>query len=186
MIDLDIKGFFDAKPHDLMMRALKRHAQEAWVELYVQRWLEAPMQSADGEQSERKQGTPQGGVISPLRGNLFLHYAFDMWMHCNHSSIPFERYADEGVVHCRSLGEAQQLLNAIGDRFMECGLELHPGKTKIVYCQDANRSENGHPNNFDFLGYCFWPRLSKNRHGKYFVNFSPAISLKEKKDLFEH
>ena len=184
VIDLDIKGFFDAIPHDLMMRALKRHSQDPWVELYVQRWLEAPMQSTDGEQTERTRGTPQGGVISPLLANLFLHHAFDMWMQRNHPSIPFERYADDGVVHCKSYEEAQQLIKAIGDRFMECGLELHPQKTKIVYCQDVNRPSNGHQSNFDFLGYCFRPRLSRNRHGKYFVNFSPAISLKAKKEIY--
>ena len=184
VIDLDIKGFFDAIPHDLMMRALKRHSQDRWVALYVQRWLEAPMQSTDGEQTERTRGTPQGGVISPLLANLFLHYASDMWMQRNHPSTPFERYADDGVVHCKTYNEARQLMEAIGERFKVCGLELHPEKTKVVYCQDANRLGNGHRNNFDFLGYCFRPRLSRTRQGKYFVNFSPAISLKAKKAIY--
>jgi len=184
VVDMDIKGFFDNIPHDLMMRAVKKHTRDSWVLLYVERWLKAPVQLMDGETEERTMGTPQGGVISPLLANLFLHYAFDHWMQGNHPSNPFERYADDAVVHCETQAEAVKLKSEIAKRMEQCGLELHPEKTKIVYCKDANRTGDYKSHSFDFLGFCFRPRLSRNRYGKYFVNFSPAIAPKSKKAIF--
>ena len=184
VIDMDIKGFFDNIPHDLMMKAVKKHTQEQWVLLYVERWLKAPVQLMNGEIEERTMGTPQGGVISPLLANLFLHYAFDHWMQSNYPSNPFERYADDAVVHCNSEVQARELKAEIAKRMEQCGLELHPDKTKTVYCQDDNRSEEHKLHSFDFLGFCFRPRLSRNKHGRYFVNFSPAIAPKSKKAIF--
>ncbi len=129
-------------------------------------------------------GTPQGGVISPLLANLFLHYAFDDWMQRNYPSNPFERYADDAVVHCDSEAQAWELKSEIAKRMGQCCLELHPEKTKIVYCQDANRTEDHELHSFDFLGFCFRPRLSRSKHGQYFVNFSPAIAPKSKKAIY--
>jgi len=184
VVDMDIKGFFDNIPHDLMMRAVKKHTKDSWVLLYVERWLKAPVQLMDGTIEERTMGTPQGGVISPLLANLFLHYAFDHWMQSNHSSNPFERYADDAVVHCGTEVEAVKLKSEIANRMEQCGLKLHPEKTKIVYCKDGTRTGNYKLQRFDFLGFCFRPRLSRNRYGRYFVNFSPAIAPKSKKAIF--
>jgi len=182
VIDLDIKGFFDNIDHELMMKVVKKHTQEAWILLYVQRWLEAPAQGVDGSISKRTQGTPQGGVISPLLANMFLHYAFDEWMRRNYSNNPFERYADDAVIHCRSEEEAIQLKEAIRERLQKYKLELHPEKTKIIYCKDASRPGNSKHEKFDFLGYTFRPRSSKNKSGKLFTSFSPAISDKAKQN----
>jgi group II intron reverse transcriptase/maturase len=178
VIDLDIKAFFDSIPHDLVERAVAHHTDSPWVRLYIARWLRAPMQRPDGTLEARTKGTPQGGVASPLLANLFLHYAFDVWMRRTFPSVPFERYADDALVHCRSKREAQAVLDAIRGRFMQCGLELHPTKTRIVYCKDDDRPEDGEHVRFDFLGYTFQPRRAKNRWGKYFVSFLPAMSTK--------
>src|SRR5580693_6157 len=175
-IDLDIKGFFDNIDHELLMRAVRKHAKDPWVVLYISRWLTAPAQDEEGRLTERGKGTPQGGVISPLLANLFLHYAFDVWMRSKYPHVPFERYADDAIVHCRTEAEAQEVRAAIGARMEECRLELHPVKTKIVYCKDDDRRRRYPNEKFDFLGYGFQPRRSKNRFGKYFINFSPAIS----------
>ncbi|MEN8180843.1 MAG: group II intron reverse transcriptase/maturase [Pseudomonadota bacterium] len=184
VVDMDIKGFFDNIPHDLMMKAVRKHTEDSWVLLYVERWLKAPVQRMDGEIEARTMGTPQGGVISPLLANLFLHYAFDHWMQSHHPSNPFERYADDAVVHCETEAEAVNLKTEIAKRMEQCGLELHPEKTKIVYCQDAKRTGKYELHSFDFLGFCFRPRLSRNKYGQYFVNFSPAIAPKSKKAIF--
>lgn len=183
VLDLDIKGFFDNIDHELMMRAVRTHTDSKWVLLYVDRWLTAPVQMPDGSVVERLKGTPQGGVISPLLANLFLHYAFDHWMQTNCPHISFERYADDGVCHCVSEKQAQWLKRALERRMKECGLELHPQKTKIVYCRDADRRKRYTNETFDFLGYTFRPRLSKNRFGKVFLNFSPAVSSKALKRI---
>lgn len=183
VLDLDIKSFFDTIDHELMMRAVRRHTQENWVLLYIERWLKAPIDMPDGTQVLPQKGTPQGGVASPLLANLFLHYAFDKWMDRTHPDIPFERYADDGVCHCRSKAQAEQLKEVLSARMKEVGLELHPEKTKIVYCRDDDRREDYPRICFDFLGYTFRPRRSKNRWGKYFVNFTPAISNKAAKVL---
>ncbi len=174
--DLDIKGFFDNLDHDLLMRAVKKHAKEKWLVLYIERWLKVPAQDEAGNLLKRDGGTPQGGVISPLLANLFLHYAFDLWMRRNWFHLPFERYADDIIVHCRTEREANLVGAKVAARLKQCGLELHPEKTKIVYCKDANRQET-HPNEkFDFLGFTFRPRKADGRRGKVFCSFSPAIS----------
>jgi RNA-directed DNA polymerase len=178
VIDIDIKGFFDNLDHELLMKAMKKHTQEPWTLLYVQRWLQAPIKDVDGSIVERARGTPQGGVISPLCANLFLHYAFDEWMKRKFPYNPFARYADDIVVHCNTKEEAEELKEEIRKRLLECKLELHPEKTKIVYCKDSNRTGNSEHEKFDFLGYTFRPRSSRNRYGKLFTSFSPAMSEK--------
>jgi RNA-directed DNA polymerase len=183
VLDLDIKGFFDNIDHGLMMRAVRKHTKCKWILLYVERWLKAPAQLEDGTLVERDKGTPQGSVISPLLANLFLHYAFDEWMQRNYPYINFERYADDVIVHCKSEKQAQSLKAVIERRLGECKLELHPEKTKIVYCKDDNRRGRYPHEKFDFLGYEFRPRGAKNRFGKCFVNFSPAIRPKAAKKV---
>ena len=144
-----------------MMKAVRKHAQERWMELYIERWLKAPAQEEEGRLLKREKGTPQGGVISPLLANLFLHYAFDLWMGRNWSHLPFERYADDIIVHCRTEREANLVRVKIAARLKQCGLELHPEKTKVVYCKDANR-QGTHPNEkFDFLGYSVLQRCTR-------------------------
>ena len=176
VIDLDIKGFFDNLDHELMMKAVNHHTKDKWVRLYIKRWLEAPMETASGERSSREKGTPQGGVISPLLANLFMHYAFDHWLERMYPDIQFERYADDALIHCRSQYEAETLLEALKARLADCHLELHPVKTKIVYCKDDDRRGEYEKTSFDFLGYGFRPRRAKNRYGKFFISFLPAIS----------
>lgn len=183
VIDMDIKGFFDSIPHDLVERAVAHHTELPWVRLYIARWLRAPVQKPDGTVEARTRGTPQGGVVSPLLANLFLHYVFDAWMQRTFPLIPFERYADDGLVHCRTEGQAITVLDAIRRRFEQCGLELHPVKTRIVYCKDDDRREKHEHVSFDFLGYTFQPRRAKNRWGKFFVSFLPAISAKAAKAI---
>ena len=183
VLDLDIKGFFDNIDHDLLMRAVRKHTNCKWVLLYIERWLNAPAQLEEGSLINRDKGTPQGGVISPLLANLFLHYAFDTWMKRHYPQIPFERYADDGICHCRSKAEAERLRVAIEKRFAECGLELNLQKTKIVYCKEDDRRGNYPEQKFDFLGFTFQPRRAKNRKGKLFVGFIPAISNKAKKSI---
>jgi len=175
-INLDIKGFFDNVDHGLMMKAIRFHTDEKWIHLYVERWLKAPLQRKGGERIEREQGISQGGVASPLLANIFMHHAFDDWMKRHFPYVRFERFADDTLAHCSSLTQAKKVLEAIKIRLKECGLELHPEKTKIVYCKDADRRGSYEHESFDFLGYTFRPRLSKNKWGKTFVNFSPAIS----------
>jgi RNA-directed DNA polymerase len=148
------------------------------VVLYIERWLKAPAIDDQGNLLKRERGTPQGGVISPLLANLFLHYAFDLWMRRNWKHLPFERYADDIIIHCRAKWEVELVRAGITARLKECGLELHPEKTKLVYCKDANRQQS-HPNEqFDFLGYTFRPRAAVNRKGQLFCSFSPGISKK--------
>ncbi len=183
VIDLDIKGFFDAIPHDLVECAVAHHTDLAWVRLYVSRWLRAPVELPDGTLMERTKGTPQGGVISPLLANLFLHYAFDLWMQRNYPGIRFERYADDVIVHCRSREEACSVLEAIRQRLARCGLELHPMKTGIVCCKADGRPGKDERISFDFLGYTFQPRRAKNRWGQHFVSFLPAISANAAKAI---
>ena len=183
VIDLDIKSFFDSIPHDLIEKAVAHHTDLAWIRLYVGRWLRAPIERPDGTQLERTKGTPQGGVVSPLLANLFLHYAFDAWMQRTFPNNPFERYADDAIVHCRSEEEARSVLEAIRARLADCALELHPTKTKIVYCKDDDRPGEYENIKFDFLGYSFHPRRAKNRWGNFFVSFLPAISAKAAKKI---
>jgi RNA-directed DNA polymerase len=178
VLDLDIKSFFETIDHELLMRAVRKHTTCPWVLLYIQRWLKAPTQLADGSLIERRSGTPQGGVASPVLSNLYLHYAFDLWMEREYREIPFERYADDVICHCESEEQAKRLKDAIEQRFIACHLELHPQKTKIVYCKDNRRKREYPTVQFDFLGYTFRPRLVKSRVGDFFVGFTPAISQK--------
>jgi RNA-directed DNA polymerase len=176
IVEFDIRGLFDNLAHDLLMAALRKHCQEPWTLLYVERWLKAPMQTTDGQILERDKGTPQGGVVSPLLANLFLHYAFDLWVTRHLPGIRFARYADDAVLHCKSKRQAEYVLDRIRERFRACKLELHPGKTRIVYCKDINRT-NDHPDiQFTFLGYTFRPRKALDKYGRVCVNFSPAVS----------
>jgi RNA-directed DNA polymerase len=176
VIDLDIKAFFDSVPWDLILKAVEHHTDQRWILLYVRRWLAAPIQQPDGRLVERDRGTPQGSAISPLLANLFMHYAFDMWMAREFPSISFERYCDDAVVHCGSERQARQVRDAIAGRLAQVGLELHPDKTRIVYCKDADRRGDHEVTSFTFLGYTFRPRLAKNKFGKHFVSFLPAVS----------
>lgn len=183
VVDLDIKGFFDNLPHDLVERAVARHTTLPWVRLYVARWLRAPVQRPDGTQEQRDKGTPQGGVISPMLANLFLHYALDRWLQREYPIGPFERYADDMILHCRSEQEAQRVLAAVRERLAACGLELHPTKTRIVYCKDGRRRQQYEHVSFDFLSYTFRARPARDRQGKTFVGFLPAISRTKAKTL---
>ncbi len=176
VLDLDIKGFFDNIDHELLLRAVRKHADASWVVLYIERWLKAPAMLESGEIVARDRGTPQGGVISPLLANLFLHYAFDLWMTRAMPGVMFERYADDIICHCRTEREARALWHAIGERFLACGLSLHPEKTSVVYCKDTNRRREYDRVTFDFLGYTFRPRLAKWRNGLYGVSFLPGAS----------
>lgn len=176
VIEFDIKGAFDNLDHDLLMKALRRHTQEKWVLLYVERWLKAPTVNDRGEFIARTRGTPQGGVVSPVLMNLFMHYGFDRWMRRNVASAPFARYADDGVVHCVTLIHAQRVMKLIAERFLAIGLELHPQKTRIVYCRDSTRTKD-YPNvQFTFLGFTFRPRHTVTRKGKHFTGFLPGAS----------
>jgi RNA-directed DNA polymerase len=175
VIDLDIRSFFDSIPHDLLLKAVSKHTDLPFVLLYVKRWLEAPLQGADGTTVPRDRGTPQGSAISPLLANLFLHYAFDNWMARHFPAQPFERYADDAIIHCTSEAEAHEVLAALTERFAQVGLELHPDKTRIVYCKNSNRHGSHEHEAFTFLGYTFRPRQARGKHGN-FTGFLPAVS----------
>ena len=177
VLEFDIKGLFDHIDHVLLLKAVRKHVTCPWAVLYIERWLTAPMVMEDGTQVERTCGTPQGGVVSPVLANLFLHYAFDLWMARTNPELPWCRYADDGLVHCRSEQEAQAIMADLRLRLAECQLEMHPTKTKIVYCKDGRRKGRYPNRTFDFLGYSFRPRLVKNsRRGTLFWSFTPAIS----------
>jgi RNA-directed DNA polymerase len=183
VLDLDIKGFFDNLDHALMLKAVDHHTDVPWHRLYVRRWLEAPVMGPGKVHSARDRGTPQGGVISPLLANLFLHYAFDLWMDRRFPGIAFERYADDIVVHVNSLTEAKFLRQEISKRLEECQLELHPDKTKIVFCKQWNRTGDWPHIEFDFLGYSFRPREAANRNKGRFTGFLPAVSKRALKRM---
>jgi RNA-directed DNA polymerase len=185
VIDLDIKGFFDNIDHELMMKAVRKHTSMKWIILYIERWLKASIVKEDGTLIKRGKGTPQGGVISPLLANLFLHYALDKWIERRCSRIEFERYADDVIIHCASYDESRILMQQIEKRLEECKLELNKEKTKIVYCKQENRKEMFPTIKFDFLGYTFRPRLVRTSKGKYLMGFTPAVSNKSKKKFRE-
>ena len=178
VIALDIQAFFDSVPWDLVLKAVRHHTDEKtrWVVMYVQRWLAAPLALPDGTLRQRDRGTPQGSAISPMLANLFLHYAFDAWMAREYPGLRFERYADDVVVHCASLEQAQRVLAAIGARMQQVGLRLHPAKTQIVYCQDSNRRGSHERTAFTFLGFTFRARRAKGRNGRSFTALLPALS----------
>lgn len=183
VVEFDIRGCFDNISHVLLEKALVKHIKCKWVLLYIRRWLKAPICDVDGRLVAREKGIPQGGVVSPVLMNLFLHYAFDPWMDRNIPGVPFCRYADDGLAHCASQRQAEMVLNSLKERFKQCGLELHPDKTKIVYCQDVNRTQKYHCITFDFLGYTFRPRSSREKYGRRFVNFLPGVSRTALKDM---
>jgi RNA-directed DNA polymerase len=176
VVEFDIKGLFDHLSHHLLMKALRRHCECKHILLYVERWLKAPLIKENGEVCVRDKGAPQGGVISPLLANLFMHYAFDAWVRREFSEIPFCRYADDGLLHCRSKNQAEYALKRLEERFRECFLELHPKKTKIIYCKDKNRKFEYENIQFDFLGHTFKPRRCVDKKGIVHPNFLPAIS----------
>ena len=177
VLDLDIKGFFDNIDWSLLMRAVRKHAQRSWVEMCIQRWLQAEVIMPDGSVQKREKGTPQGGVISPLLANLFLHYAFDEWMKRQHGKVPFERYADDIICHCQSQAQAESLMEQVRARLLECGLELNLQKSKVVYCADAKRRGSYETRQFDFLGYTFKPRAATDKRGVVFTNFARNVSM---------
>lgn len=158
VLEFDVRGLFDNIDHGLLMKALRHHTTCKWILLYVERWLRAPLRMEDGELRGRNRGTPQGGVVSPLLANLFMHYVFDHWMTKHFPRLPFCRYADDGLIHCRSQKQAYLVLESLERRFLECGLEIHPEKTKVVYCKDSQRRQDHECVSFDFLGYTFQPR----------------------------
>lgn len=187
VIDVDIKGFFDNISHEILLGLLQKHTTEKWVLLYAERWLKAGVQQKDGGIITRIKGTPQGGVISPLFANLYLHHGFDKWMDEENPQNPFERYADDIVIHCNSKGEAEQLLEKLKERMQQYELELHPEKTKIVYCKNYLRNDTHDKNSFTFLSYSFEPRTIKDRFGRKnrLVVFNAAISQEAKASLRE-
>lgn len=168
-IDLDITGFFDNLDHELVLQANKKHTNCKWVILYVERWMKAPIQQADGTREVRNKGVPQGGSVSPIISNIFMHHAFDMWMRQNYPTIPFERYVDDAIVHCKTKRQADFMRVKIEERLAEYKLKLHPEKTRIVYCKNSNRKNTFPIQSFDFLGYTFRPRGAKSKIGEYFV-----------------
>lgn len=183
VLEFDIKGLFDNIRHDYLMKMVRRHTNEEWILLYIQRWLVAPFQTENGTIVPRNSGTPQGGVISPVLANLFLHYVFDDFMVKEFPGIPWARYADDGIAHCVSLKQAKYLKRRLQKRFADFGLELNEEKTRIVYCKDDDRRGNHEHTSFDFLGYTFRPRQAKNKYGKFFTSFLPAMGEKAKKTI---
>jgi len=177
IIDLDVQKFFDEVPWDLIVKAVEAVTDCRWVLLYVKRWLVAPLKHPDGTLQERDKGTAQGSAVSPILANLFMHYAFDSWMVREFPGCPWERFADDAVVHCKSKRQAEYVLGQIAERMQEVGLRLHPEKTRIVYCKDSSRREKHEHTSFTFLGYTFRAREAINsKNGKHFASFSPAIS----------
>lgn len=187
LIEFDIKGLFDNIDHELLMKAVRHHTDDKCILLYIERWIKAPLELADGTIKDRDSGTPQGGVISPILSNLYLHYVFDVWMTRNHPESLWCRYADDGICHCRTKEQAEALLAELEQRFLECKLEIHPEKTKIVYCKDGIRKECYDGNtSFVFLGYEFRARGAENKKTKMvFTGFLPAISPKAEKSILE-
>jgi RNA-directed DNA polymerase len=184
VIEFDIQAMFDTISWDLLMKNVKHHTDCRWIILYIERLLRAPMQEETGKTIERTSGAAQGSPLSPLLANLFMHYAFDVWVSKKYPNNPFCRFADDGLVHCRSEQEAQGILKHLEERLADCGLKIHPGKTRIVYCKDGKRRKKSANWQFDFLGYTFRPRLILNTKNKsLFVSFSPAVSNKSLKGM---
>jgi RNA-directed DNA polymerase len=176
VVEFDIRAFFDTVSWSRVVAAVAAHTEARWVVLYVKRWLAAGLRLPDGHRLERTTGTPQGSAVSPVLANLFLHYAFDTWMDREFPGCPFERYADDGVIHCRTLAQAQRVLAAMHSRMTQVGLELHPDKTGIVYCKDSGRRGEFDRIEFTFLGFTFRPREAVDKHGRHFTSFLPAVS----------
>jgi group II intron reverse transcriptase/maturase len=186
VIDMDISAFFDNMSHEHLLKALERHVEENWAKMYITRWLQAPIEDRKGNKRYREgAGTPQGGVISPLLANLFLHYAFDRWLEKTYPNLCFVRYADDIIVHCNSQAEAEEVLSAIKRRLGECKLELNEKKTKIVYCKKDNRKDKFKTVQFDFLGFSFQPRPTSNHGAEMFLGYDCAISRKSENKISE-
>ncbi|RYZ87616.1 MAG: group II intron reverse transcriptase/maturase [Proteobacteria bacterium] len=184
LLEFDIRGLFDNIPTALLMKAVTHHTDERWILLYVDRWLHAAVEDGNGNRTERTKGVPQGGVISPVLSNLFMHYAYDAWMVRSFPNNPICRYADDGIAHCKTYEEACNLKAALEVRMQECGLELHPEKTRIIYCRDDDRTRDVESDTkFTFLGFNFRPRRAKNKYGRYFVSFLPAVSPQALKSM---
>jgi group II intron reverse transcriptase/maturase len=176
VVEFDIKSAFDQIDHGLLIKAVRSHIKEGWILLYIERWLTAPFETTDGERVTRQRGTPQGGVVSPILMNLFMHYAFDVWMQRTNPSCPFARYADDAVVHCRNRKQAEEVMQSIALRLAECGLTMHPEKSRIVYCKSSGRNASYPHVQFTFLGFTFRPRKAVNSQGRRFTSFSPGVS----------
>src|SRR5882724_493524 len=176
VLEIDISKFFDSVDHDLVVKAVEANCDLKWVILYVKRWLKAPVVQTDGQIVDRDRGMPQGSPISPVLANLFLHYAFDKWMTKNHPRVPFERYADDAVLHCVSRAQAERLAKDLENRMTEVGLALHPDKTRIVYCKDEKRKLAYEHTSFTFLGFTFRTRAARTKSGRVFASFIPAVS----------
>lgn len=175
LVEFDIKGAFDNIDHALLLKAVRKHTPETWQVMYIERWLTAPIETSDGL-ADRACGIPQGGVISPLLMNLFMHYTFDCWMDRDHAELPFARYADDAVVHCHSRAEAEAVLSSIARRLEACGLQMHPEKSGIVYCKDGSRRGDFEQTQFTFLGFTFCARVAVRKDGSTFTGFLPAVS----------
>ncbi len=183
VVEYDIGKFFDNIDHVMLMKAVNAHTNIPWVILYINRWLKAPVKMPDGEVVERGSGTPQGGVISPVLANLFLHYAFDKWMQREYPHLKWVRYADDGLIHCRSEREAKAVLERLKQRMEYCHLRIHPDKSRVIYCKDYNRKGNYALTSFDFLGYTFRPRWVRSQAGKVFLGFGAGASKKATKEM---
>src|ERR1035438_1076101 len=183
VIDLDIKGFFDNLNHELLLTLVKKHTSEKWVLMYIQRWLKAGVEQQNGSIQARQKGTPQGGSISTLLANIYLHHAFDLWMQEKYPQLAFERYADDSVVHCRSKQQAEELLKEIRERLHQFKLELNSEKTRIVYCKDYRRKEEQENRSFDFLGFTLQPRLLMAKNRNRFLGYKAGISQKAKQSI---
>jgi len=186
VVDIDISKFFDKMSHDLLIKALEVHVEESWVKMYIQRWLEAPMEEKNGEKVNKEgMGTPQGGVISPLLANLFLHYVLDKWLDKSYPKLSFVRYADDIVIHCFSQEEAKEVLEKVKERLEHCKLSANEKKTKLVYCQDYRRQKKDYPVKFNFLGFSFQPRLTPSRKSGAFLAYDCAISIESEQRIVE-
>jgi len=184
VVDMDISKFFDKMNHELLLKALDVHVEEKWVKMYIVRWLEAPMEDVSGIQTAKGgMGTPQGGVISPLLANLFLHYVLDKWIEKYYPALRFVRYADDIIIHCRSEEEAKTVLQRVKERLEECRLSINEQKTKIVYCQNYRRLKKDYKVKFDFLGFSFQPRLAVSKRGGMYLSFNCAISIAAEKRI---
>jgi RNA-directed DNA polymerase len=186
VLDMDIKSFFDEVDHELLMKGLGVHVEEGWVKMYIERWLESPSLSSTGILTEKQgKGTPQGGVISPLLANLYLHYTLDKWLEKTHPEVAFVRYADDVIVHCHSQAKAEEILDSIRLRLGDCKLSLNEKKTKLVYCKDYKRQKKDYPKKFGFLGFTFKPRTMMSKDKKLFLGYDCAISQGSQKRIIE-